>query len=1126
MHTVAVRPLFSLLFTWLVCAGAFAQDPAASQGGSDSPAAIQRQIDVAKADNTLGEELRPALLEALEKALAATKGLETYTASTASYTAERDSAPDRLKAARDEISALGTTAEPVVPPNTNLRDLEGLLAKAQAEQTTSSESVSELEREAARRSERRAAIPGRLADAQRQLEALPAEPVLDPALDKRVAEARRLRQQLERRQLQAEIRSLEVELGSYEARGELLTARRDLASRKQQVARTRVEFFANRVKELRAQEAARSEAEAKRAAAEASSQHPLLAALATENATIAAQLPVLASSQAEVQSHLARMKMQKQELGAQFEDIKARALRAGTSAAIGSLLRERRAQLADVDRLTRRTAGKGGDVADTYLAALDWEQRRRALVDDAAQLDRLLQDAEPPIPAGPAGERVRSQARTLLDDRLRMLETLASGWSTQLGNIEERATTQVLLTDLVAHYRTFINERVLWIRSSQPIWRITFHDISSAAQWLVSPAAWGDTLATLAMVSIDFPFSTLTALVLLVLLTLRPRLLSRLRRVGERASRGSNTLYGPTASALFYTFLLALPLPGMLMLAGMHLYVHPDCSEFGKAMGTGAISSAGMLGLVRALRATVRPGGLAEHHFHWSANTLGLFRSNLVLLLPAAFPLALLLGAFEHHADDAWLGSLGRLLLVAFLTLQLVFLWRTLHPVRGVLGNAKRNSLLYRGRITWFVCAVGTPSALLVMALLGFDYTALQLSQRLTDTVILVLACALVHALILRGLMLARRRMLLEQMRARMRLAHEAAHESGEAEGDGKEEPAEEVALDPSSIALQTQAILRAAVVIAAISIAYRIWIDVLPALGIFRQVVLWMDHSVNPAVPVTLANVLSALIVVLITVLAARNLPGLLELVVLQRFKLPAGERHAVTTLARYILIAVGAVITFSSMGIGWSQVQWLVAGLSLGLGFGLQEIFANFVSGLILLLERPVRVGDIVVLGDLLGKVSRIRIRATTIRDLDNKEMVVPNKEFVTGRFVNWTLTDSMVRLRVNVGVAYGSDTRKARELLVRAATEAPRAAKSPRPKALFLGFGDSTLDLELRVYIEDYDEHADLLDDLHTRIDDLFREHHIEIAFPQRDLHLRSARPLVEFFERKALPVEDLR
>jgi len=214
--------------------------------------------------------------------------------------------------------------------------------------------------------------------------------------------------------------------------------------------------------------------------------------------------------------------------------------------------------------------------------------------------------------------------------------------------------------------------------------------------------------------------------------------------------------------------------------------------------------------------------------------------------------------------------------------------------------------------------------------------------------------------------------------------------------------------------------------------------------------------------------------------------------------------------TSARYVITIVGIVTVFNVIGVGWSNVQWLVAAVSVGLGFGLQEIFANFVSGLMLLFERPIRIGDTVTIGNITGTVTRIQIRATTITDWDRKELVIPNKEFITGQVVNWTLSDPMQRIVTTVGVAYGSDTDLVEKLLYQVAREEPNVLAEPEPRVYFRGFGESTLDFELRAFIS----HIDLLvrtkHQLHKAIDQAFRTAGIEIAFPQRDLHVRSLPP----------------
>jgi potassium efflux system protein len=165
-----------------------------------------------------------------------------------------------------------------------------------------------------------------------------------------------------------------------------------------------------------------------------------------------------------------------------------------------------------------------------------------------------------------------------------------------------------------------------------------------------------------------------------------------------------------------------------------------------------------------------------------------------------------------------------------------------------------------------------------------------------------------------------------------------------------------------------------------------------------------------------------------------------------------------------------------------------------------------ANFISGLILLFERPIRVGDTVTVGDVSGTVSKIRIRATSITDWNRKELIVPNKEFVTGRLVNWTLSDPIVRVEIPVGIAYGSDTEKARERMLEVARANENVLRDPPPSVIFMAFGESSLDFQLRAFTK-IDTLLSVRDQLNMAVDKAFREAGIEIAFPQRDIHVRS-------------------
>ena len=182
-------------------------------------------------------------------------------------------------------------------------------------------------------------------------------------------------------------------------------------------------------------------------------------------------------------------------------------------------------------------------------------------------------------------------------------------------------------------------------------------------------------------------------------------------------------------------------------------------------------------------------------------------------------------------------------------------------------------------------------------------------------------------------------------------------------------------------------------------------------------------------------------------------------------------------------------------------------MSALGVGIGFGLQGVVNNFVSGLILLFERPVRVGDYIETVGNWAEIKRIGLRSTTVQTFDQADVIIPNADLVTNQVTNWTLSNRRVRLIIPVGVAYGSDVPLVIETLVACSIENAKVAKTPPPQVLFLSFGESSLDFELRVWVLDADDRLLAKSELHQEIDRRFQEANIEIAFPQRDLHLRS-------------------
>ncbi len=260
-------------------------------------------------------------------------------------------------------------------------------------------------------------------------------------------------------------------------------------------------------------------------------------------------------------------------------------------------------------------------------------------------------------------------------------------------------------------------------------------------------------------------------------------------------------------------------------------------------------------------------------------------------------------------------------------------------------------------------------------------------------------------------------------------------------------------------------------------------------------------------------ARILMAAVVFGLLLTATGWLRSMLDRRWLAITRMERGAREAVVSIAGYIGGGIAVLVAAGVAGVNFGSLAIIAGALSVGIGFGMQNIVNNFVSGLILLFERPVKTGDWIIVGSTEGYVKRIRIRSTQIQTFDRADVIVPNSELISSQVVNWMLYDSRGRVRVPIGVAYGSDTEQVKALLLQVAREHPSVIsddEESRPKVLFLAFGDSSLNFELRCHIRNIDERTQVISDLNFAIDKAFREHAIEIPFPQRDIHVRSWSP----------------
>ncbi|RME33061.1 MAG: mechanosensitive ion channel family protein, partial [Deltaproteobacteria bacterium] len=235
--------------------------------------------------------------------------------------------------------------------------------------------------------------------------------------------------------------------------------------------------------------------------------------------------------------------------------------------------------------------------------------------------------------------------------------------------------------------------------------------------------------------------------------------------------------------------------------------------------------------------------------------------------------------------------------------------------------------------------------------------------------------------------------------------------------------------------------------------------------------------------------------------------LQTLTEVQVFEPRRIDRGVRDAVKKLMHYGIVLIGLLFALSSLGMSLQNFVVVLGALGVGIGFGLQDIVNNFLSGLILLFERPVKVGDFIVVNNEWGDIKKIGLRSTVVETIDHSEIIVPNSQLISEKVTNWTLSSRVARLVVPVGVAYGSDVEQVMRILTEVATGHPEAVQYPPPSILFVAFGESSLDFEIRVFVRDISARFRIRSDMLRQIDARFREAGIEIPFPQRDLHLRS-------------------
>ncbi len=726
--------------------------------------------------------------------------------------------------------------------------------------------------------------------------------------------------------------------------------------------------------------------------------------------------------------------------------------------------------------------------------------QKGARIDEARQMVNTMR-VDAIQTARSLDERVSPNQSAARDRKtVALLEKLDAAYAKLGVELSGLVSVRTEFTQLASEYAGFLDGKLFWVRTAYLADGSALRSIGDGLRWFAGVGRVRVAADAIASGADSNKVATLFLLLVLALYLIgRKRVVSWLTETGVRIRKIANDHFLATAEAFFFTGLLALPLPLTSFTLGVFMTYTSTGNSWTAYVGEGLKDIEGvLLGLI-FLYGTLRPGGLGPAHFGWNKTLCDKLRKILPFFIFCIAVCLLVMATCRHDfVPGDGRDHLGRLATILLLLSFSLMGWIIFSPRYGLLKfyyEKEPGRGVSRLRALWVVLAVGIPLMVAGMGAAGFHYASSELLERIRPTGTLIILVMLGHGLLHRWFTMRQRHIALHRALEKRRAA---ALEKGEKDREGEIPVIEdEEDIDVLEDAQQIGELLRFLVFVALLTGLWSIWAGLLPVFS-------WMDHVKLPG-DITLYNLLGGFAVIGVTMVSVKNLSGAIEVAFLQRLPVTGGVRYAVITLCQYAVIAIGLTVAIRVVGFDLSKLGWLFAALGVGLGFGLQEIVANFICGIILLFERPIRVNDIVTVGEITGVVTRIHIRATTITDWDRKEFVVPNKQLITGTLLNWTLSSPVNRLIIPVGVAYGTDLRKAGKVLLEIAATHPNVLSEPAPQFAVEAFDASSLRLTLRCFLPDMDNRIATIHDLHAAIHSRFLEDDIVIAFPQMDVRM---------------------
>ncbi len=1067
--------------------------------------------EIAELEETeLDETDKAAILKQYVDARQLLAQANTEATSAAEFRVEAQDAGETRDQTRSALENRDATKNASLPLPKDLTELEIRKLELEDAAELHQQEIKFAAEEPVRRTKRLQLIPNleveaqtRLAEVRKQLVTEAPEAEL-PLLTR----ARMTKFQAERQQLEQRLELLKAERDAYETNAGIFSLKEELATMQRASVNAKLATVVQAIGRLREAEIDTLLRET-RDTLECTVDS--LRPIAERNLELAEELAEETKELKSIKSIRSAGQSAVQKVESELRTMQSRVEAIGLSYEVGSMLRRDKTEL--VNRKTPfQDVGVEEKLQSVQVKKFRWQDERAELSDMPKAIETEFAALD--FKAGEKEQDFVEETVQLLNARRRILGKLEDTESDLFHDLFDVKTLQAQHTKKTKEFAEFLDERILWVRSEPVLGAGDFEGITKATRWFTLPENWQSVAAAaIRGVQANIPSVVMIVAGLFGLILLQPRSRSELKRQGAIAAKRGCREFSPTVSGFFQTAVLAFFWPAIGLALGW-LISSQGGGSFAWSIGRGLTVTSLVAIPFELMRCVCRKEGLAQNHFSWSEGFRTAVRKHTGWFFTCALPLLFVIVTIEasNNSDFNRLGRVAMLALLAVCSMFSMRIFAVFRPDESSFDSQMTgfDTTVSRLRSLVFVALVIGLVMLFLFAVMGYYESVYKIGTSLLQTVIMLISTVIAFGVAMRFFLVRRRKLRFEQLIQQRKAAIAAAEKKAESGLSIATEALDidlqnESGMDITDVSRQARELTGVIFLIAIGLTLLGIWQYLLPATKILDSWELWRITIGSDTEFVTARDLLMSLIAFALTFFSVRNIPGMLELLLLQRLPLDAGARYAVASIFRYILLVVGVIIALGYLKIPWSNYSWLVAAISVGLGFGLQEIVANFVSGLILLLERPVRVGDVVTIDGVTGVVSRIQMRATTITNWDNQELVVPNKDLISGKLLNWTLSSVINRIALKVGVAYGTDIAKVREIITKIVDRHPDVLKEPSAIITFEEFGDSSLNFVIRCCTTSIKRRWNLVDELNSAVNEAFEREGIEIPFPQRVVHM---------------------